>query len=82
MSELEDVQTTVAVIDGLRSRIAELEAENERLTLAQPLYSRRQLESRLEQAEAALERLTWMVRSLPFEQEADLARRWAERGTK
>ena len=32
MSELEDVQTTVAVIDGLRSRIAALEAEAERLT--------------------------------------------------
>ena len=30
-SELDDVQTTVAVIDGLRARIAELEAENERL---------------------------------------------------
>ena len=28
MSELDDVQTTVAVIDGLRSRIAKLEAEN------------------------------------------------------
>jgi len=27
MSELEDVQTTVAVIDGLRSRVAELEAK-------------------------------------------------------
>ena len=27
MSELEDVQTTVAVIDGLRARIAELEAD-------------------------------------------------------
>ena len=34
MSELEDVQTTVAVIDGLRARIAELEAENERLQIA------------------------------------------------
>jgi len=27
MGDLEDVQTTVAVIDGLRSRIAELEAK-------------------------------------------------------
>ena len=33
MSELEDVQTTVAVIDGLRSRIAELEAEFHRWRL-------------------------------------------------
>ena len=32
MSELDDVQTTVGVIDGLRARIAELEAEAERLT--------------------------------------------------
>jgi hypothetical protein len=33
VSELDDVQTTVAVIDGLRSRIAELEAENKRLNV-------------------------------------------------
>jgi len=31
VNELDDVQTTIGVIDGLRSRIAALEAENERL---------------------------------------------------
>jgi len=35
-------------------QITELEAENLRLTLAQPSYSRRQLEIRLHEAEAAL----------------------------
>jgi chromosome segregation ATPase len=51
MSELEDVQTTVAVIDGLRSRIAELEAEVERKDaemVEQIAFTQRIIDKRLE----------------------------------
>ena len=80
---------------------AELEAENKRLKLdlelSKPVYSRRhqayipKIEQRAEQAEATVERLTWMVRETwgqggmeygpPdfFEYMADLERRWQER---
>jgi len=38
MGELDDVKTTIAVIDELREKIAALEAENERLRIANEVY--------------------------------------------
>jgi hypothetical protein len=73
MSELEDVQTTVAVIDGLRSRIAELEAESDRrfdeLTRCRELLN--QAEARYSDVVAEHENEL----ALRLEAEAELAQR-------
>jgi hypothetical protein len=85
------------VVRKADAAIAELEAENKRLKLdlelSKPVYSRRQIEQRAEQAEATVERLTWMVRETwgqggmeygpPdfFEYVADLERRWEARSS-
>lgn len=86
MSELDDVQTTVGVIGGLRARIAELEAKVELLTKERDFIAHIVF-----MADDSEMKLAWMVKTFdvyatglgfPYGAPtlADLERRWAERG--